>query len=264
MDVITSTSNPKFKQLVKLLTNQKMRRSVQKTVLEGESLVGDYLATGLEVDQLIIGEANFDQPTIKRLIDQVDSAKVILVKSFLLDKITQLETAPGVMAIVPIPDQAEPSEIVDAGQLILIDRVQDPTNLGAILRSALAFGVTGVYLSTGSAEAFSPKAIRASMGASFKLPIYSRVDLAKLIPRLQSSQVQIYATSSHADQFLAEAKLPNRLAWLVGNEGQGVDTKLMSLANQTIKIPQSSQLESLNLAVATSLCLYEHHRQITK
>lgn len=265
MKTVLSAKNPKFKQLVKLLGSSKIRRQSGQTILEGVSLVEDYLKSQGQINQLLISEFELNNPDVKKIINLVESVKVTILRSSLLSKLSQVATSPGVLAVVPIPKELcfSVEALKDRPQqVVLIDRVQDPTNLGAIIRSAVAFGIDQICLSIESVDPWSPKVIRASAGAVFKPRIFSQTDLAKIISELQSANFAIYATSPHGNKLLTAAKLPKRLAWLVGNESQGVRSELLSLATDLIKIPQTGRVESLNLAIASSICFYEYyHRQ---
>ena len=149
-----------------------------------------------------------------------------------------------------------PAPIVNSA--VLLDNVQDPGNLGSILRSAAAAGIKNVFCSMGTAFAWSPKVMRAGMGAHFLLNIFENVNLHSL---LQTAEIPILATSSHTKQTIYQAKLNQPVVWLFGHEGQGVAEDLMALANQTVTIPQRPEIESLNVAASAAICFFEQVRQ---
>jgi RNA methyltransferase, TrmH family len=142
--------------------------------------------------------------------------------------------------------------------VLLLDGLQDPGNLGSILRSAAAAGIVRVYCGPGTVFAWSPKVLRAGMGAHFLLSIIEDADLAAVI---RAARAPVLATSSHATQSLYEQDLRKPVVWLFGNEGQGVSPALLSLASETIAIPQAQGIESLNVAASAAICFFEQVRQ---
>lgn len=264
MNLISSAQNPKFKQLVKLLGSSKNRRQSGQTVLEGASLVKDYLKSQRPISQLLIDESKMGNSDAAEIIGLVEPTKINGIKSSLLNRLSQVATSPGVLAVIPIPKEAcftVGAVTNQPQQIVLVDRIQDPTNLGAIIRSAVAFGVSQIHLSTGSTDPWSPKVIRASAGAVFGPKLFTQSNLSEVISNLRSIGFEICATSPRGDKSLTAIDLPKRLAWLVGNESQGVGSGLLNLATYSIKIPQTSGVESLNLAIASSLCFYEYYRR---
>jgi len=143
------------------------------------------------------------------------------------------------------------------GPTLLLDRVQDAGNVGSMLRSASALGVAQVVAMKGTAALWSPKVLRAGMGAHFALHLVEQV----LPQQLADLRIPLIATSSHADHELPHAPLPDPCAWVMGHEGQGVGAEIMALCTQTVSIPQPGGEESLNVAVAAAICLYESLRR---
>ena len=141
---------------------------------------------------------------------------------------------------------------------VMLDNLQDPGNLGSILRSAAAAGVEYVFCSRGTAFAWSPKVLRAGMGAHFLLKIFENADLDELI---RKARVPVLATSSHADKLLYEIDLKSPVAWLFGHEGKGVSAELLALASYRVAIPHRGAVESLNVAASAAVCLFEQVRQ---
>ena len=168
-----------------------------------------------------------------------------------------LEQGVAILFVIAMPEKRIAATL--ESDALILDRVQDPGNVGAMLRTAAAAGVKEIYLSEGSAQAWSPKVLRAGMGAHFTLTIYEGADLAVLIGR---AEVPVVATSLGATRSLYDADLKTPHAWLFGNEGAGVSDDLLKLCEKdTIIIPQSDGVESLNVAAATAVCLFEQRRQ---
>ena len=141
---------------------------------------------------------------------------------------------------------------------VVLDGLQDPGNLGSILRSAAGAGIEQVYCSAGTVSAWSPKVLRAGMGAHFLLEIFESVDLLAL---LSQTSIPVLATSSHTKKTIYQINLNHPVAWLFGHEGQGVAPALMALASETVTIPQKPEIESLNVAASAAICFFEQVRQ---
>lgn len=253
MEVIRSRQNAKIKQIAKLATEAKARRQAGLTVVDGVSFVRDYVMKFGQPQLLLVDETKQDRA---RAVLEL-AGDYTLVAPEVMKLISPVKTNAGVLAVVKVP--TAPQFQSSDRSLILIDQVQDPGNLGAICRLALAVGISDIMLADGSVDAFAPSVIRASAGAVFDLNLYQKIDLAQLIAEHQD--YQFIATSSHAEKNVFELDLTGKIGWLVGNEGVGVSPQLLKLATLTTKIPQSEQLESLNLAMATTVCLYEQYRQ---
>lgn len=253
MEIVRSKQNPRIKQVTKLATEAKTRREAGLTVIDGVSFVRDYIEDFGQPEMLFV-----DETKLSRVSEILDLAKKYqLVSSDVMRAMSPVKTNAGVLAVVKIP--TSPSYVDNNQSVILIDRVQDPGNLGAICRLALAVGIEDILLADGSVDAFAPSVIRASAGAVFNLNIYPKTNLAVFIKN--NPGLKFIATSSHAEKNIFELDLTGRIGWLLGNEGAGVSPELLQLATQTVKIPQSNRLESLNLAMATTVCLYEQLRQ---
>lgn len=260
-DIITSPHNFTVRQLRKLATSSKARRETGQAIASGTHLVRSFLDTGDTPEMCIIAtaaQANDEVTTLVRQLQSTDT-KLIEVADNIYESITDVHAAVGISIVFPMP--AESSNILSSDALLLED-IQDPGNLGTILRTAAAAGLTDVYLSPDCASPWSPKALRAGMGAQFGLHIYERSDLCELV---QSSQIPTYATMLSGDSVsLYSLDLATPTAWLVGNEGQGISPELATVATARVHIPQAdTPVESLNVAAATAVCLYEQFRQRT-
>ncbi len=253
MEIIRSRQNAKVKQIAKLATEVKARRQAGLTVIDGVSFVRDYIAKFGQPEMLLIDETK--QQRVQAVLELVSD--YTLVAPEVMKAISSVKTNAGALAVVKIPPASRFQSTERS--VILIDQVQDPGNLGAICRLALAVGISDIMLAEGSVDAFAPSVIRASAGAVFNLNIYQKTDLARFITT--HADYQFIATSSHADKNIFELDLTGKIGWLVGNEGAGVSPALLQMATLTAKIPQSDKLESLNLAMATTVCLYEQFRQ---
>jgi RNA methyltransferase, TrmH family len=253
---IESRDNAQVKALVKLASSASERRRTGTTLIEGERLVSAYRDSGATAETLAVGESAYARPEIRKLVDAARARAKLLLADRVVEKISQVVTASGVVAVVKAPTPPEmPRKI---GRAILIDNLQDPGNLGSILRSAAAAGIRDVFLSPGSVFAWSPKTVRAGMGAHFFLSIYEEADLADVARRCSG---RVMATEPRAEASLYETKLEGDVAWLFGNEGSGLSESARSIATDWVRIPMPGKSESLNVAAAAAICLFEQVRQ---
>lgn len=258
-DIITSTSNPTVRRLRKLATSSKARREEGRAIASGAHLVRSFLDTGDTPELCIIATAAQANEEVIELVRQLQHTDTTLMElaDTVYESIADVHAAVGISIVFAIPETAHAALTGDA---LLVEDVQDPGNLGTMLRTAAASGLADVHLSPDCASAWSPKALRAGMGAQFALHIYEQSNLQQLI---ESSRTPVYATMLTGDSVdLYSLDLSTPTAWLVGNEGQGVSTELATLATQRVHIPQAdTPVESLNVAAATAVCLYEQFRQ---
>jgi TrmH family RNA methyltransferase len=204
--------------------------------------------------------ANSNSNASSNAKSNIESAECILLADALFTPLGQVEHGVGILFVVKVPDAASngPASPSLQSAALLLDSVQDPGNLGTILRTAAAAGMQQIFCGPGTAAVWSPKVLRAGMGAHFVLEITEDVDLANVI---QHASVPVYATQPHAPKTIYTTDLRAPSAWLFGHEGQGVSEQLLALATQRLAIPQSTQVESLNVAASVAICLFEQRRQ---
>jgi RNA methyltransferase, TrmH family len=249
---ITSRDNPLLLRLRKLAGDPGAYRKLGQVWIEGEHLCGAYVRRGGAVPQAVVVEAAWQQPALRRLAGAAHA--VAVVPAALMAALSTLESPAPIGFVVPW---------VGAGTLeagapsVVLDRLQDAGNVGTILRSAAAFGFTQVIAIKGSAALWSPKVLRAAMGAHFGLNLVEAAGDAAL----EALRVPLLATSSHAAHAIHDTALPWPCAWVLGHEGQGVSARLLSRCAQTLRIPQPGGEESLNVGAAAAVCLYESSRQ---
>lgn len=256
MKCITSRENALFKQLKKLADSARERRKAGYTLLDGTHLLAAYLATGLVPQQVIVGQGGIDNAEIRALLKAIPGERLVEVPQALFAELSQVETPTGVLAAIAIPHFKKPAAVEFC---LLLEDVQDPGNLGTILRSAAAAGVQAAYLSAHCADAWSPKVLRAGMGAHFVLPIEERANLTEKAATFPGMTL---ATSLKAEQSIYDLDLTRAVALLIGNEGAGLSADLLAAANTRARIPMPGRIESLNAAAAASICMFERVRQI--
>ena len=249
---ISSRDNPLLQRLRRLAQDGGAYRREGQVWIEGEHLCAALRARGAAAVQAVVSEAAWDQPRLRELAGW--AARVVLVPEALFKGLSTLGSPAPLGFVIELPATATLQPGVGG---VVLDRVQDPGNAGSILRSAAAFGFGQVLALKGSVALWSPKVLRAGMGAHFGLRLVEGLDEAAL----DGLGLPLLATSSHEGVPLPEAILPHPCAWVLGHEGQGVGADLLARCAQRLRIPQPGGEESLNVAAAAAVCLYESLRQ---
>ena len=249
---VTSRDNPLLVRLRKLAGDPAGYRKHGEVWLEGDHLCRAYVQHGRPVTHAVLTEAAWDDPELRALASHADAITVL--PAALMAGLSTLESPAPLAFLVPWEGQAGLKAHTPS---IVLDRLQDAGNVGTLLRSAAAFGFTQVVAIKGTAALWSSKVLRAGMGAHFGLHLVEGVVAADL----GQLAIPLLATSSHAALSLPEADLPWPCAWVMGHEGRGVGDDLMAQCALTVRIPQPGGEESLNVAAAAAICLYESRRQ---
>lgn len=243
---IESSKNPKIKQWKKLQT-KKGREKSGLYIIEGEHLIEEALQSNIKIVDLIMSE-QFVMPTNWETKD----IEVTIVPKELLNEICNTETPQGIAAICE-KNMSTKTDIYK--KLLLIDAVQDPGNLGTMIRTADAAGIDAIIIGNGSVDIYNPKVIRATQGSIFHIPII-KGDLHEWMQTLKNQEIPIYGTSLQNGIDYKQIKPKEKFALLVGNEGSGVDKTLLTETTQNLYIPIYGKSESLNVAIATGILLY--------
>jgi TrmH family RNA methyltransferase len=256
--LISSRENPQLKALKALATSTQARRRAGQCILEGVHLCEAWLAQRGLPAYCVVSEAAQTHPEAAALLARCEENGVecLVLAGKLFSAVSQLEQGVEILFVIDTPANAEAGVLNESA--VLLDNVQDPGNVGSILRSAAAAGVARILCGPGTAFAWSGKVLRAGMGAHFSLSISENVDLAQAIA---AARVPVYATSSHAAADLYQLDLHGPAIWLFGHEGQGVRADLLAQASQRVAIPHRGPMESLNVAASAAICLFEHLRQ---
>jgi TrmH family RNA methyltransferase len=249
---ITSRANPLVTRLRRLARDGTAYRRLGQLWLEGEHLCDAVRARGHPVALAVLDEEGWAQPALQALATW--APRIVLLPSALFKSISGLESAGRIGYVLDVPHA---TAIVPDMPSVVLDRVQDAGNVGSILRSAASFGLRQVLALRGTAALWSPKVLRAGMGAHFGLSLIEGLDEASL----EVLRMPLLATSSHATTSIAEAALPWPCAWVLGHEGQGVSPSLLARCSERLRIPQPGGEESLNVAAAAAVCLYESMRR---
>ena len=256
MRSVASRDNPTFKSMARLVSSAAERRRSGLTVLDGAHLVAAYLDSGARPEELVVSASGLARAEVARLAERAAPARVTVMSDALFESLSTVETPTGIMALVRTPG-ARPAP-PDAGFALLLEDIQDPGNVGTLLRSAAAAGAGHVLLSPHCAFAWAPKVLRAAMGAHFALNIIEKADLAAWLAAFRGTSV---ALAGDADRSLYALDLAGPLALVVGNEGAGLTPALRQAATTLARIPISERVESLNAATAASVALFEALRQ---
>jgi TrmH family RNA methyltransferase len=264
MKHIASRDNPLFKRLRRLAQGKADSEGNQdghsySVLLEGIHLCQAWLDHRQPPELLVLDKTRLDQNTeLHQLAARMPQQQVITLDSALATQLSEVGHGQGVYAVVRVLRPALPERI--RKNCLWLDRIQDPGNVGTLLRTAAAAGIGQVFLAAGCAAAWSPKVLRSGQGAHFALEIHENLQLDTLCDRLDIPLV-VTALDDQAVS-LFDFSVPPNCAWVVGHEGQGVHPWLLARADHKVFIPQQKQVESLNVGVAAGICLFEQRRQM--
>ena len=256
MKIVASRDNAGYKAMAKLVASAAERRRTGMTVLDGAHLLAAYLDSGGKPEEIMVSGAGLADKEIARLLSRAKGARVTQVSDALYDSLSTVESPTGVIASIRTPPSKAPG--IDAKLALLLEDIQDPGNVGTLLRSAAAAGADHVLLSPQCAFAWSPKVVRAAMGAHFSTNIVERADLAEFLLRYRGQAVALTAEGARS---VYEIDLSGPTALLVGNEGVGLSASVLEAATVRARIPMPGRIESLNAATAGSIALFEAVRQ---
>lgn len=252
---ISSKDNPQYKHLKKIAGSARDRRKNNQTLIDGVHLINALADANCGVELIAVREGSESHAEIVSCLKRFPDTPVLILDSKLFDEISPVETPVGIIALIPIPDV----DCITHTNAVLLENIQDPGNLGSILRTAAAAGIDAVFLSKGCAEAWSPKALRAGMGAQFMIRVFEQQDLLEVIDEYQMS----IATSLAATHSIYDLNLSGCVAFLFGNEGAGLTPALLEKASHQVTIPMPGKVESLNVGAAVAACLFERVRQLS-
>jgi TrmH family RNA methyltransferase len=254
---IRSRENVLLKHLIRLSGSSRERRQSGTTILDGEHLIEAYCAAAIGPLEIIAAsESGMQRTSIAGLMESAPADSRVVIDDKLLSQISQVVTTSGILAVIKTPRAPDLPLRMEEG--LFLEGIQDPGNLGSIFRTALGAGVRNLYLSGGSVFAWSPKVIRSGMGAHFHLAIHENVDLQTLAQR---AACRLIATQSSSGTAIYDTALQEAAIWMFGNEGAGLSQAAQDLASARVTIPMAGCTESLNVAAAVAICLFEQVRQ---
>lgn len=251
--MISSRDNPRVKRWAKLSQDARFRRTERRALVEGPHLVAALLQARIKPLSVLVSEDGAENAEIQDLIRK-SGQEAVVFSSGVFRSIVDAETPQGIAAEIEIPAPRESSK----HNCVFLEGIQDAGNVGAIIRSAAAFGIGSVALDRACADPWSPKVLRAGMGGHFSLAIAVSEDLPRLLSTFNG---KLLCTVPKDGTALKEADLSGRLGWVFGSEGKGISAQALKEADLRITIPTAPGTESLNVAATAAICLYESFRQ---
>lgn len=261
-DLITSSKNDRLKNIAKLLKSKKARTEQGLFVIEGDRIVNDLAATRPgSICEIYASEAYASQDAGFDAQWESRGIPAYVVRSSVFDEICDTVTPQGILALVRMPSYTY-EDIVNKPvtgpiKLLILEDIQDPGNLGTMVRTAEAAGMSGIIMSRGTVDVFSPKVTRATMGSLFRVPFIYTDDLPSMLDRLAEDHISTYAAYLHGGSDFKTVSYSDRAGVIIGNEGNGISEETVLHAKHRVFIPMAGQIESLNAAVAGALLMYE-------
>ena len=267
--MITSTSNQQMKYLSLLLKKAKERKENKAFVVEGTKMVAE--APRQWIRNIYVSETYEKNPENKTLLGTFskEAAAYGFVMETVADSVfksvSDTQTPQGIMAIVAMPEYSL-SKLVQGKKthLLILESIQDPGNLGTMVRTGEGAGITGVIMNKTTVDLFNPKTIRSTMGSIYRVPFYVTEDLGQTLKELKEQGVALYAAHLKGEHSYDEEDYTGACGFLIGNEGNGLSDEIANQADTYIKIPMEGQVESLNAAISATLLMYEANRQRRK
>lgn len=259
MQVITSKDNEVIKNIRKL-KEKKYREQEKKYIIEGIKLIEEAVEERAKIDTIVVCEDCVKDGTIEqKLLYEIAKYNCIYVSEKVFSAVTEVTNPQGILAVV---EKETGEETIDYNQdvILVLDGIQDPGNLGTILRTVDSVGLTQIVISKETADAYNPKVVRSTMGAIFRIKIIIVEDLVKTLKEIKKHKFKIVATSLQTDKSIYDVDYDKKVI-VIGNEANGVSKEVLETSDIKAKIPMLGKTESLNASVATSVILYEYVRQ---
>ncbi|HTJ93657.1 MAG TPA: RNA methyltransferase [Pararobbsia sp.] len=256
MKVVTSRDNALVKRLHALSASTSQQRRAEHVLAEGIHLAAAFLDTGKVPHQCIVSESALTDDEAQHVLRRIDDHRLTMLPDALFKQVSTVVNGVGLLLLLDRDEPAVPGVI--ERDCVVLDGLQDAGNVGSVLRSAAAAGVHDVFCVSGTAYAWSSKVLRSGMGAHWHLSIHEHLEPADLLARLR---VPVALTDSHGAQAIDEVDLRGPIAWVFGNEGAGVSAVWREAPHTRVTIPQPGGMESLNVAAAAAICLFEQGRQ---
>ncbi len=254
--MITSTSNSRVKNVALLMKKGKARKEQKLFVIEGERLVKDAPAELLT--EIYMTEA-FSKTESGQMLLIRENAEVVSDQVF--NYMADTNTPQGVLAVAKMPSYSMEDMLTEKPLILITETVQDPGNLGTMIRTAEAAGASGIIMSTDTVDVYSPKVVRATMSSIFRMPHIVAANLPCALDELKNRGVKLYAAHLKGKHSYSECNYNIPAGFLIGNEGNGLSDEIASKADEYLIIPMEGQIESLNAGMAAGILMYEAHRQ---
>jgi len=259
--VITSKDNDIIKHIRKL-KDKKNRDESGEFIIEGIKIIEEAIQENVKIKMVIVCDGCLNSDPIRTdLLYKIAKEKIVYVSEKIFKYITDVTNPQGILAVV----EKNLSNKIDYSQniFLILDNIQDPGNMGTILRTADSIALTQIIVSKGSADCYNPKVVRSTMGAIFRVNVIEVDDLSQIIKNLKKHKIQVFTTDLNTESSIYDVNY-KKSAIVIGNEGNGVSKEIIELADKSIKIPMKGKTESLNAAVATGIILYNAIQSIDK
>lgn len=258
MQVITSKENEQIKQIRKL-KDKKYRDETGLYMVEGIKTVNEAIAEEADIQLIVICDESNEQGELKqKMLYEVAKYNIIYVSQKVFEYISQVMHPQGILAVIKKKEQSQINYKDDV--IVVLDNVQDPGNLGTIIRTVDSVGISQIVLSEGTADAYSPKVVRSTMSGIFRVNVIEVANLLETLKEMKQHGYKLIATSLDTSKSIYDISYQKSVI-IVGNEANGVSKEVLKLADEKVKIPMLGKTESLNVAVATGVVLYEAVRQ---
>ncbi len=254
MEKITSIKNDKIKELRKLY-QKKYRKSKSQFILEGLRLIRGAYKSGADLEQIFLTRSYYQKHKTESFIINNEN-ELVYVSRGLIEEVADTDNPQEIIAVVNEP-KTSLDEVLDKQYILVMDRIQDPGNMGTIFRTAPAAGFQSIIITKGSVDVFNLKVLRSSVGAIYSLPFVKDIELNELTESLKEEDRSIYAADLNTDNYYNELTYESPLALIIGNEAGGIRPEILDLADQKIKIPLKANIESLNAGVAAGVIMFE-------
>ena len=259
MQIISSKDNELIKH-IKKLKEKKYRDLNNEYIIEGTKLIKEAIEENANIKQIVICDNCQNTDIIpKELMYEIAKYECIYVTEKIFKNISDVNTPQGILAII---EKNNKETQIDYSQdiIVVLDDIQDPGNLGTILRTVDSIGLTQIIVSKGTADCYNPKVVRSTMGAIFRVKIIESEDLEKTLKEMKKHKFKITVSSLQTKNTIYDINYDKKVI-IIGNEANGVEQKIQDIADEKIKIPMLGKTESLNASVATGIILYEYVRQ---
>lgn len=263
ISIITSSSNKLVKDM-KLLYKKKNRWELREFFIEGIRSVEQCMRSGGVIKHIFYSEELLNDEGM-RLVEELKNMDLntVHISDSLFKSISDTESPQGILAVVQMIEYDLRDVLNENNFLVLLDRVQDPGNLGTIIRTADAFGANGIVVTDGCVDVYNPKTVRATMGSIFQIPVVHIGDISEAIELLKNENIKIIASSLDTDTYSYDMDFKRDCALVIGNEGSGISREVLEQSDHLVKIKMTGKAESLNAGIASGVLMYEVLRQRT-
>ena len=256
MQVITSKENEIIKH-IKKLSEKKYRDEKRQYIIEGIKMLEEAIQENAQIEEIVLCEESVKEIP-KELISKIEKYKCIYVAEKIYKTLTQVVNPQEIIAIIKKKEKTEVK--YDEDIIVVLDDIQDPGNLGTILRTVDSIGLKQIIVSKGTADVYNPKVVRSTMGAIFRVNVIEVEDVKKVVKEMKQNQYKLVVTSLQTKNEIYDIDY-NKKIIVMGNEANGVSQEIQDMADEKVKIPMLGKTESLNVSIATGVVLYEYVRQ---